>query len=193
MNKLWYGFALILVSGIIAGCGSDTHEEKSDTAAESPREIKSVVAPGAVPVELCTIDKLVGDRSKSEGPVADSGDNVYFSNPYGPKIFKWSASEGLTVYSEKVNGPNGLDIDSGGNLIACEAINRRVVSLAPDGTLTVLADSFGGKKFHEPNDLFIDQNGGIYFSDPYFHVHYEPLEQENSNLYYITPDRRKVI
>ncbi|MFC1537861.1 SMP-30/gluconolactonase/LRE family protein [Candidatus Latescibacterota bacterium] len=189
MNKLWYGFAIILVSGFLVGCGSDARNETP----EMSDEIKSVTAPGAVPIELANIDEYVGERSKSEGPVTDSEDNVYFSNPYGTKLFKWSRAEGLTVFSEKIKGPNGLDIDSGGNIIACEAHNRRIVSLGKDSTVTVLADSFDGKKFNEPNDLFIDRNGGIYFSDPYFHVHYEPLEQENSDLYYITPDRSNVL
>jgi gluconolactonase len=193
MNRYLYGLMVFLITAALAGCGNNAQEGQSEMVAEKSSVAKSVVAPGAVPVELCSIDEYVGERSKSEGPVADSGDNVYFSNPYGPTLFKWSEAEGLVLFTDKINGPNGLDIDSGGNLIACEAISRRIVSLAPDGTLTVLTDSFGGKKYHEPNDLFIDKNGGIYFSDPYFHVHYEPLEQVNSNLYYITPDRSKVI
>ncbi|MFC1540917.1 SMP-30/gluconolactonase/LRE family protein [Candidatus Latescibacterota bacterium] len=189
MNAFWYGLAVIFFSTAISGCGSDARNETPETS----DKIKSVTAPGAVPVELCTIDEYVGERSKSEGPVADADDNIYFSNPYGPKLFKWSSADGLTVFSEKINGPNGLDIDSVENIIACEAFNRRIVSLGKDGTVTVLADSFDGKKFNEPNDLFIDRKGGIYFSDPYFHVHYEPLEQENSDLYYITPDRSNVL
>ncbi len=195
MKKLLYGFIPLFISGLIAGCGGDTGGEKSETAIEFSAARKSVVSDGAQPVELCVIDKYIpeGERSKSEGPVADAEDNIYFTNPYGPNIFKWSAAEGLTIYSKKVAGPNGLDFDSAGNLVACEAINRRMVALAPDGTLTVLTDSYGGKKYNEPNDVFIDQKGGIYFSDPYFHVHYEPLEQKNSNVYYITPDRSEVL
>ncbi|MFC1552565.1 SMP-30/gluconolactonase/LRE family protein [Candidatus Latescibacterota bacterium] len=190
MNRILYGSVIIIALLIFAGCATDDNRE---SAGEHRQITLPVVAEGAIPVELCSIDEYVGERSKSEGPVADSGDNVYFSNPYGPTLFKWSKGEGLELFTGKINGPNGLDIDSDGNIIACEAINRRIVSLAPNGTLTVLTDSFGGKKYHEPNDLFIDSKGGIYFSDPYFHVHYEPLEQQNSNLYYITPDRRKVI
>ena len=57
----------------------------------------------------------------------------------------------------------------------------------------MLTDSYDGKKYNEPNDIFVDKKGGIYFSDPYFHVHAEPLEQDCHGLYYITPDRSEVI
>ena len=163
----------------------------SEPAAQN--ETTGLTAPGAVPVELACIDEYAGKRSKTEGPVADSDGNVYFSNPYDSKVFKWSSTEGLTVFTEQFNGPNGLAIDGYGRLIACEAFNRRIASLDKDGRAVRLTDKFEGGKYNEPNDLFIDRNGGIYFTDPYFHVHRDSLEQKKRGVYYIKPGFSEVI
>ena len=63
-------------------------------------------------------------------------------------------------------GANGLLFDPQGRLIVCEAANRRVTRTEKNGSITVLADSFEGKKFNSPNDLSIDMQGRIYFTDP---------------------------
>jgi len=59
-----------------------------------------------------------------------------------------------------------LLFDHQGRLLTCEARNRRVTRTEADGAITVLADSYGGKKFNSPNDLTIDSKGRIYFTDP---------------------------
>jgi gluconolactonase len=56
--------------------------------------------------------------------------------------------------------------DHQGRLVACEAANRRVTRTEADGSLTVLAASFDGKRFNSPNDLSVDSRGRIYFTDP---------------------------
>ena len=61
---------------------------------------------------------------------------------------------------------NGLLLDKQGRLLACEPSRRRVTRTERDGKIVVLADSFRGKPFNEPNDLTIDSKGRIYFSDP---------------------------
>ena len=196
MNNILHGLVIVIFTLLAVNCEKKPQKEtavQTSTTVESHNEKASVVALGAEPVELATIDQYAGERSKTEGPVADKEGTVYFSDPYGTKVYKWSPDGTLSIFTEKFNGPNGLAIDKDGNLIACEAYNRRITSLSKDDKVTVLADSFDGKKFNEPNDLFIDRKGGIYFSDPYFHVHYEPLEQNGHDVYYITPDRSKVI
>ena len=71
----------------------------------------------------------------------------------------------MSVFRESA-GSNGLLVDVQGRLIACEASKRRVTRTELDGSITVLADSFEGKRFNSPNDLTIDSRGRIYFSDP---------------------------
>jgi gluconolactonase len=70
-----------------------------------------------------------------------------------------------TVY-RKGAGTNGLLFDHQGRLLACEPDLRRVTRLDLDGKLTVLADRFEGKRYNSPNDITVDSQGRIYFSDP---------------------------
>jgi gluconolactonase len=73
---------------------------------------------------------------------------------------------GKSSVHRKDAGTNGLLFDRDGNLLACEPVQRRVTRTTPDGKLTVLTDSFGGKKYNQPNDISVDRQGRIYFSDP---------------------------
>jgi gluconolactonase len=74
--------------------------------------------------------------------------------------------DGKSHAYRKDAGANGLLFDKDGRLLACESTQRRVTRTDPDGKITVLADTFNGKRFNEPNDVTIDSKGRIYFSDP---------------------------
>ena len=74
--------------------------------------------------------------------------------------------DGAARIYRKDAGTNGLLFDSKGRLLACEPEQRRVTRTELDGKITVLADRFEGKRFNEPNDLTVDSQGRIYFSDP---------------------------
>lgn len=74
--------------------------------------------------------------------------------------------DGKATIHRKDAGTNGLLFDTEGRLIACEPVLRRVTRTDRDGKLTVLTDSFGGKKYNQPNDVTVDSKGRIYFSDP---------------------------
>lgn len=63
-------------------------------------------------------------------------------------------------------GSNGLMFDREGRLVICEPVRRRVSRIEADGSTTVLAATYGGKPFNQPNDLTIDRKGRLYFSDP---------------------------
>jgi gluconolactonase len=82
--------------------------------------------------------------------------------------------------------------DNDGNLLACEGAARRITSVAPDGKVTVLADNYEGKKLNSPNDLWIHPGGGVYFTDPRY-GNADGLEQGGFHVYYITPDRDKLV
>lgn len=88
------------------------------------------------------------------------------------------------MFREDSGGANGLFFDSEGNLLACEGTNARVVSIDSQGELTVLADEYEGKAFNEPNDLWVDAKGGIYFSDPVYFK--DSPVQGGEHVYYLT-------
>jgi gluconolactonase len=82
---------------------------------------------------------------------------------------------------------NGLAIDRQGRLIACEH-NRRVTRTEKTGAITILADSYNGKKLNSPNDLTIKSDGSIYFTDPPYGIGDKEKEQGFSGIYRIAPD-----
>jgi gluconolactonase len=69
-------------------------------------------------------------------------------------------------FREDALGANGSYVDPNGRVIVCEAAGRRVTRTEKDGTLTILADEYHGKKLNSPNDLSMDSKGRIYFTDP---------------------------
>lgn len=115
-----------------------------------------ILAPGAKPENL-------GRVGAGEGPAWGPDGRLYFTG--GGRISRRSARGTVEVFRQG-DGANGLLFDHQGRLIACESRNRRVTRTEADGTITVLADNFEGKKFNSPNDLTIDSRGRVYFSDP---------------------------
>jgi gluconolactonase len=69
------------------------------------------------------------------------------------------------VYREGA-GTNGLLFDRQGRLLACEPARHRITRTELSGAITVLTDRYQGKRYNEPNDLTVDSQGRIYFSDP---------------------------
>jgi len=99
-----------------------------------------------------------------------------------------------TVYLKQA-GSNGLMFDRQGRLVVCEPVRRRVSRIEPDGAVTVLAATYGGKKFNQPNDLTIDRRQRIYFSDPQYgdRSGMEMLDENRKpieGVYRIDPDGR---
>lgn len=74
--------------------------------------------------------------------------------------------DGQSRIYRKNAGTNGLLFDAQGRLLACEPDLRRVTRTEPDGKITVLTDRYEGKRYNSPNDITVDSQGRIYFSDP---------------------------
>jgi gluconolactonase len=137
------------------------------------------------------VEKLADGFQFTEGPTADSEGNVYFSDIPASRIHIWSVDGKLGTFRENSGQSNGLMFDSHGNLIACEGGTRQLTSIAPDKKVTVLANSFGGKKLNSPNDLWIDPQGGIYFSDPRYGKQ-DGVEQDGHHVYYLAPGEKEL-
>lgn len=126
------------------------------TPAQPQAPLRSPIPPGAKPVQLAS-------SGAGEGPAWRDG-WLYFSG--GGKISRWKPGGAVEVFRDPSGGSNGLRFDAQGRLIVCEAGNRRVTRTEADGSITVLADRYEGRRFNTPNDLTIDSRGRIYFSDP---------------------------
>src|SRR5690606_17927278 len=107
------------------------------------------------------------------------------------RIMRWVPGGGASVYREKSNFTNGHTRDLQGRLVSCEHGGRRVVRTEIDGTITVLADSFDGKRLNSPNDVIVRSDGSIWFTDPSYGIlsDYEGYrgerEQKTNNVYRI--------
>lgn len=121
----------------------------------------------------------------TEGPVwvpegHGEGGHLLFSEPNANRIWRWSPGAGLSVFREhsgydgadvaryRQPGSNGLAIDPQGRLTIDEHGRRQVSRLEPDGSSTVLAARFAGKRLNSPNDLVYRSDGSLYFTDPFF-------------------------
>ena len=93
------------------------------------------------------------------------GGYLLFSEIGNNRRMKWTPDGPVTVDEEPTNHANGLTRDVQGRLIACDR-SPRVVRREPDGSITVVANSYQGKSLNRPNDVVVKSDGSIYFSDP---------------------------
>ncbi len=104
----------------------------------------------------------------SEGPAWDR-ETLLYTAVHACRIMRYDpVTRSCTVFRENTNYTNGLMFDPEGRLYACQGGGRRMVRYEPDGGVTVLADRFEGKKLNLPNDLAIDLQGRIWFTDPWY-------------------------
>jgi gluconolactonase len=136
--------------------------------------LDAIVEPGT------RIEQIAEGFQFTEGPVWLPEGALLFSDPNANRIYRWSPRTGLRVERENSGyagadiaeysqpGSNGLAVSPDGRLTIDQHGNRRVVRVEADGTLTVVADRFDGKRLNSPNDLVYKSDGSLYFSDPPF-------------------------
>ncbi|WP_404401375.1 SMP-30/gluconolactonase/LRE family protein [Pelagibacterium halotolerans] len=129
-----------------------------------------------------------------EGPVWFGDANcLLFSDIPNNRIMRWIPGEGVSVFRQPSNYANGHTRDRQGRLISCEHGTRRVTRTEYDGSITVLADSYGGKPLNSPNDVVVKSDGTIWFSDPHYGIvtDYEGYRASQENpcaVYRVTPE-----
>lgn len=195
--KLLPFFVVIVLSACARNSPPPPRAEQPVTAATAVQQASSpqsslTQVPASSPISASTnIKQLSGRYLFSEGPATDANGDVYFSDINAGKIYKWSTSANgeLSVFVEGLAQPNGLMFDKSGNMVACEGGNGRLIAIDPQGQVTSLVDQYNGMRFNEPNDLWIDARGGIYFSDPAYQL---PIVQDGQHVYYLSPDRSQV-
>ena len=141
------------------------------------------------------LQKLAGDLKFTEGPVWIGRDGGYlvFSDIPADELKRWSMQGGLGTFRKPSHQANGNTLDREGRLVTCEHHARRVTRTEPDGQVTVLVDSFQGKKFNSPNDVVVRSDGTVWFTDPpYGTPHGAARELEKNYVFRLDPDTKRI-
>jgi gluconolactonase len=114
----------------------------------------------------------------TEGPVWD-GEALYFTHIPAGRILRCDQRTGaVTEWRTGTNRTNGLAYDLAGRLFGCCAGGRAIVRFDPDGRTVTIADRLEGKKLHTPNDLAIDYQGRIWFTNPWNAGNIDPDQRQ---------------
>jgi gluconolactonase len=152
-------------------------------------DLKDLIEPGA------ELKKLADGFSFTEGPSADSKGNVYFTDQPNDRIMMWSVSGELSTFMQPCGRSNGLAFDNEGFLWSCADNMNEIWKISPDKTVSVFPSKYGEKLLNGPNDLWIDNSGGIYFTDPFYKRpwwKHTDKPQDKECVYYMSADRKTI-
>ncbi len=141
------------------------------------------------------VERLWTGARWSEGPAwFAAGRYLVWSDIPNNRMLRYDETDGsVSVFRSPSNYSNGNTVDGQGRLVTCEHWARRVTRTEHNGSITVIADNYEGKRFNSPNDVVVKSDGSIWFTDPpYGHlIDYEgeqgTSEIGNNNVYRADP------
>jgi gluconolactonase len=142
------------------------------------------------------VDKLYEGTRWAEGPAYfAAGRYLVWSDIPNDRILRWDEPTGTVgVFRSPAGYTNGHTVDPRGRLVSCSHGGRRVERTEHDGSITVIADRFEGKRLNSPNDVVVRSDGSVWFSDPTYGIdsdyegHRAQSEIGASNVYRVDPD-----
>ena len=166
--------------------------KSSDYEVHDPR-FRRLLQPNAF------LSRLTDECLWAEGPVYfPATDLLIWSDIPNNRMLRWAPGMGVGAFRAPSNYSNGNTRDREGRLVSCEHGARRVTRTEHDGSVSVLASHFEGKRLNSPNDVIVDSNGSIWFTDPDYGIlsDYEGYRAESEigrcNVYRISPDTTRV-
>ncbi len=125
----------------------------------------------------------------AEGPAWNGvGRYLLWSDIPNNVQMRWLEEDGrVTVFRNPSGYSNGNTFDFEGRQVSCEHGGRRVARYEPNGTITSIADRFGGKRLNSPNDIVVHPDGGIWFTDPTYGI------QGNYEGFQATPELKQAV
>ena len=124
----------------------------------------------------------------TEGPLWRSDGSLLFVDIRTSTIHRVIPGRQPETFRDNSGGSNGLTFDLSGRLVMCEGDNRRITRMEPDGSITVLADNWDGKRLHRPNDIVCKSDGSLYFTNPNGRIPLEEREIDFSGVHRIASD-----
>jgi gluconolactonase len=160
-------------------------------------EKKADLAKVPLPAGLVAADTKAGVAALVcflEGPAVDDKGNVFLSDITSNRILKMTARGEVSVFREDSGRANGNAFDAQGRLITCEGYGlgsggrRRIVRTdMKTGKVTVLTERYDGKRYNSPNDVCVDSQGRVWFTDPRYGDR-EGVEMDVDGVYRIDAD-----
>ncbi|MFK8080178.1 MAG: SMP-30/gluconolactonase/LRE family protein [Granulosicoccus sp.] len=143
------------------------------------------------------VERLWSGARWSEGPAwFAAGRYLLWSDIPNNRMLRWDETDGaVSIFRSPSNNSNGNTVDFNGRLVSCEHLGRRVTRTEYDGSITVLADSWQGKRLNSPNDVVVKSDGSVWFTDPSYGIltDYEGDRADPElpcHVYRIDPDGR---
>jgi gluconolactonase len=141
------------------------------------------------------LERLHGGCRWTEGPAwFPAGRYLVFSDIPNDRTLRWDETTGaIGVFRQPAGYANGHTVDRQGRLVSCQQGDRRVTRTEHDGSLTVLADSYEGKRLNSPNDIVERSDRSLWFTDPSYGIdsdyegHQAPSEIGACHVYRIDP------
>ena len=128
----------------------------------------------------------------TEGPAVAKDGKVYFTDQPNDRIYVWDEKKGVSLWSDDTGRSNGMYFNNNGQLLACADLHNQIVLFDKDKKMRVVYENYDGKHLNGPNDLWITPNGGIYFTDPYYHRNYwqegHKEVQDARGVYYLSTE-----
>ena len=142
------------------------------------------------------VERLWTGARWCEGPAwFAAGRYLVFSDIPNDRMMRWDETDGsVSVFRQPSRNSNGNTVDREGRLVTCEHLSRRVTRTEHDGSITVIADSWAGRRLNSPNDVVTASDGGIWFTDPDYGImiDYEGKRAESEigacHVYRVDPD-----
>jgi gluconolactonase len=188
VNKNFYRYALCF---FIFLCCITNVQSKTFTSIINATDT-NIVKPRAAP-QLISRQFIF-----TEGASVDKEGNVFFTDQPNNKIWKYDINGKLSVFMDNAGRSNGTYFDKKGNLITCADEHDQLWSIDKNKKVTVLVKDFRGYTLNGPNDLWINNNGNIYFTDPYFQRDYWERKKPDpaiggEKLYFMRDERSQPV
>ena len=124
----------------------------------------------------------------TEGASVDKKGNVFFTDQPNDKIWEYDVNGNLSVFLDSAGRSNGMYFDHKGNLITCADEHDQLWSISPKKKIKVLVTDVDGHLMNGPNDIWVDNKGGIYMTDPYYQRDYwtrKKSDLDGEKVYYL--------
>lgn len=130
----------------------------------------------------------------TEGPVwMKKEQRLVFSDISANTIYCWPCGQGFSEWRKPSNNANGNTTDRKGRLITCEHASRRVTRTERDGKITILTQSYQGKRLNSPNDVVVKRDGTIWFTDPPYGIKPGMQQQPANYVFRLDPGRKEPV